>query len=190
MYVTTNYLGVKKGSVNYLFFLLTEDYIEENKIIQSSLDPLFKKFGQELGAAGAIVKPSKGDASENLSRVINNQASDEYKWNAIHGHTPALLILDTDLERFRPERSEHILISLRDSMDEFGNVKVFEVEEMLTNLANAAQEGNVFPKAREIIDERMRKKRNEKLSDSVMFRPGMFGIGLDLKQAIQAFKGK
>jgi hypothetical protein len=190
VYVTTNYLGVKQGSVNYLFFLLTEDYIEENKIIQSSLDPLFKKFGKELGAAGAIVRPRMGNASENLSRVINNQTSDEYKWNAIHGHTPALLIIDTDLERFRPEMSEHIIISLRDSMDEFGNVKVFEVDEMLNMLASAAQDGTVFSKAREMIDDRKRKKKNEKLSDSVQLKPSMFGIGLDLKQAIQAFRRK
>lgn len=30
MYVTTRFVGTKRGTMNYLFFLLTEDYLEEN----------------------------------------------------------------------------------------------------------------------------------------------------------------
>lgn len=63
MYVTTNYLGVRKGSLNYLFFLLSEDYIESNKRIAEAMRPLQEKFAKDLGAAGAIVRPTEGDAT-------------------------------------------------------------------------------------------------------------------------------
>ena len=66
MYVTTNYLGVRKGSLRYLFFLLSEDYIESNKRIAEALRPLQEKFAKDLGASGAIVRPTEGDATESI----------------------------------------------------------------------------------------------------------------------------
>ena len=66
VYVTTNYLGVRKGSLRYLFFLLSEDYIESNKRIAEALRPLQEKFAKDLGASGAIVRPTEGDATESI----------------------------------------------------------------------------------------------------------------------------
>lgn len=189
MYITTDYLGINQGGVRFLFFLLTEDYIEENKTIQSSLAPLFRRFGQQLAAAGAIIKPASGAASENFTKILNAHESESFKWS-LNGKTPAILVIEGDLKTFRPSHSKHMVISLRDSMDSFGNVKIFEVGELLQALAEASHEGTVFTQAGKVLAERNRKVRNDALAESVQFKPNFFGIGLDLRQAIAAFKKK
>jgi len=189
MYVTTDYLGINRGSVRFLFFLLTEDYLDENRTIQSSLAPLLKKFGQSLAAAGAIVKPASGTASENFTRVLNADENESFKYS-LNGKTPAILVIEGDLKNFRPSHTKHMVISLRDSMDSFGNVKIFEVDELLQALADAAHEGTVFTQAERVLAKREKKARNEAFAESFQLKPNFFGVGLDLKQALAAFKKK
>jgi hypothetical protein len=39
MYVTTRFVGVQRGGVQYLFFLLTQDYFDNNAKVASAIHP-------------------------------------------------------------------------------------------------------------------------------------------------------
>lgn len=186
MYLTTNYLGIRQGGVRYLFYLLSQDYIESNAEIQRGVAPLLQEFARDLAGDGALVTHFTGTASENLSKVTN--ALDRPFIESLHSVTPALLILDRDLGEFNPRRSSHLIVSLRESMDEFGRVKVFEVKTLLDVLANATREAGVFEKAEEYLSGRKTDERKSSLWASVQLRPNFFGLGMDIKAAIDAFR--
>ena len=186
MYLTTNYLGIRQGGVRYLFYLLTQDYIESNVAIQQGVAPLLEEFARDLAGDGALVVPFAGTASENLSKVTNSL--DHQFIESLHSVTPALLILDRDLGEFNPQRSSHLIVSLRESMDEFGHVKVFEVKALLDALVNASRETGLFEQAEEYLSGRKTGQRKTSLWDSVQLRPNFFGLGMDIKAAIEAFR--
>lgn len=186
MYLTTNYLGIRQGGVRYLFYLLTQDYIESNAAIQQSVAPLLEEFARDLAGDGALVVPFAGTASDNLSNVTN--ALDRQFIESLHSITPALLILDRDLGEFNPQRSSHLIVSLRESMDEYGRVKVFEIKELLDALTGASRETGLFEKAGEYLADRKTGQRNRSLWESVQLRPNFFGLGMDIKAAIEAFR--
>jgi hypothetical protein len=186
MYLTTNYLGIRQGGVRYLFYLLTQDYIESNTAIQQGVAPLLEEFARDLAGDGALVVPFAGTASDNLSNVTN-ALSREFI-DSLHSITPALLILDRDLVEFNPQRSSHLIVSLRESMDEYGRVKVFEIKELLDTLTNASREDGLFERAKEFLARRETRQRNHSLWESVQLQPNFYGLGMDIKAAIEAFR--
>lgn len=186
MYLTTNYLGIRQGGVRYLFYLLTQDYIEDNVAIQQAVAPLLKEFARDLAGDGALVVPFAGTASENLSKVTN--ALDRPFIESLHSITPALLVLDRDLGEFKPQLSPHLVVSLRESMDDFGRPKVFEVKSLLDALAEASRETDLFKKAEDYLSGRKTGQRKSSLWESLHLRPNFFGLGMDIKAAIEAFR--
>jgi hypothetical protein len=189
VYVTTNYLGVHKGVVNYLFFLLTEDYIEAKGGIADALRPALVRFGKGLGASGAVVVPFEGEATSNLERVINPGGGEESTLQKlVKGRTPGLLVLDSSLQDFDPARHRFLFISLRDSIGEFGDVKVFEVEELLQMLTQAAAAVGLFEAVEKYQNKKNKTGAARLLSDSTQLRPSFMGISVDLKQAYAAYK--
>ena len=186
MYVTTNYLGIRQGGVRFLFYLLTQDYIESNVSIQHGVAPLLKEFARDLAGDGALVMPFEGTASENLSAVTNRL--DREFIESLHSVTPALLILGCDLQEFDPHRSQHLIISLRESMDEYGRVKVFEVKELLDALVAASRENGLFEKVDGYLNSRKSGGKKSALWESIQLRPNFFGVGMDLKAAIEAVR--
>jgi hypothetical protein len=168
-----------------LFFLVTEEYIEGNRQIAGALGPLLTQFGQDLGHVGAIVKPFDAAISKTLEEVLNR------KWipsvfAQFNQKTPGLLVIDTDFKDFDPTRDPYLFISLRDSMDEFGNMKVFEVKPLLTALSNAAERGDLFQEFRKYHQDQQRRKAKETAWQAVEMKPGIFGFSINLKLALSA----
>ncbi len=186
MYVTTNYVGIRKGSVRYLFYLLTQDYIQDNVAIQQGVTSLLKGFARDLAGDGALVMPFDGTASENLTAATNRM--DRKFIEGMHSLTPALLILGCDLQEFDPHINQHLIISLRDSMDEYGNIKVFEVQALLEALVTASRDSGLFEKIDSYLTDVKDSGRSSALWDSVQIRPNFFGVGMDLKAAIDVFR--
>ena len=46
-----------------------------------------------------------------------------------------LRIVNKDFEEFNPKDDQWLYISFRDFMDDFGNFKIFELQQLLTTLA-------------------------------------------------------
>lgn len=66
-------------------------------------------------------------------------------------------------------------------MDAHGNVRIFELQELLNVLAEACQTPDLFQLARDYI----RAQDAEKLWDAVELKPEWMGFSFDLKKAIQ-----
>jgi hypothetical protein len=131
MYITSQYLGIKKGGLKYLFLLLIEEYQQTQINVRESLRPLIEDFGRNLSEHGAIVIPFAGHADQNLGNVLSKpgwrpEDSDIRLW--FTENCPAVLVMDKDVDVFDPKNDPYIIISLRQSMDEFGNVKIFELK--------------------------------------------------------------
>ena len=190
MYITTNYLGIGKGAVKYLFFLLSEDYIESNKLITAALRPLQDKFAKDLRGSGAIVRPTEGDASENTEKVLNKKLFGRGQTDylqSIYGETPLLLCLDRAINDFNPHHDPHLLISLRKSIDEHGNVKVFELTTLFQAISDSANRGDLFECAGQIA-QAQGGARSSRFFESLQLRPNLFGVGIDLKEAFKAIR--
>src|SRR5436190_21849155 len=126
MYVTTRYVGVQRGGVDYLFFLLTEDYIQEYKKIADGLMPLLEGFARDLGDAGALVRPFPGGEKATLGDALRKHWRED-RIQPTKSTLPALLVTDVDFDDFDPDCNNHLYISLRDAMDDSGEIRVFEL---------------------------------------------------------------
>jgi hypothetical protein len=132
-----------------------------------------------------VVIPFSGDIRENSgSNVLEklgwrSKDSDIWKW--FRDNCPAILVIDKDVDAFVPKDDPYVIIALRQSMDEFGNIKVFEVKELFDLLAEHAQTEDLFQNAPPQIHTMDRAK----FWKSVDLKPGMFGFAMDLKSGVQ-----
>jgi hypothetical protein len=190
MYVTTRFIGTKRGDLNYLFFLLTEDYIREAKQIMSSLTPLLTKFARDLGADAALVTPFQGDEKSTLGDALDKfRYRSDYDKRGFTQKLPSILVIDVDFDAFDPRYCNHLLISLRDSMNEYGQVKVFEVQELLDELVLGARINYLFQHMGDFIKEQRKDSRWSLARDIVEIKPKVFGISVDIRKALELIKG-
>ena len=188
MYVTTRFAGVEKGGVNYLFLLLTEDYIRTQL---ESLNSLLELFSEKLGKSAALVKTYDGKESVALGDVLKKDWDDEFKMNMRYS-LPALLAINENFDEFNPLLHPYIFISLRDSMDDYGRVRIFEVKELLDELTTASKIDLLFEMATEYLESKRTEKINSKILDkaweSFEAKPGVFGFNFDIKKALELLK--
>lgn len=183
MFITTRFIGTKKDGMNYLLFLLTEDYIESHRRMTEDLEPLLRKFARDIGETGALVRPFRGDEEATKRDILSKDWNEKEKRRI--EHTPGILVIDVDFDEFNPRSKRWLHFSLRDSMSRYGEVSIFELEELLSILAEACRSGeNIFNRADEIA----RRKVMAELYDSFELKPGMFGFGFDIKKGIEFFR--
>lgn len=187
MYVTTRYVGVQRGGVDYLFFLLTEDYIENYKKIAESVSPLLERFARDLGDAGALVRPFPGGEKNTLGDAMKKHWRED-RIRPAESTLPALLVTDVDFDDFDPSDNNHLYISLRDSINETGDVKVFELQESLDELVLGARIKDLFGVAQDYLKQQKHKGSEKAGWDVIEVRPHIFGISLDLKKGIESLK--
>lgn len=180
MFITTRFIGTKKDGMNYLFFLLTEDYIESHRRITEDLEPLLRKFARDIGETGALVRPFHGDEEATKRDILTKDWAEKEKRRI--EHTPGILAIDVDFDKFNPRSNHWFHFSMRDLMSRYGEVSIFEAQELLSTLAEYCRSGkNIF----KIADETARRKVMGELYDSFELKPGMFGFSFDIKKGIR-----
>jgi hypothetical protein len=179
VYVTTRFVGIQRGGVKYLVFLLTQDYIEENRKIAEAIGPSLERFARDLGDSGAVVRPFQGNADATLGDALNGKMWDEQDTEYMRNNLPALLITSVDFDDFDPRSSQYALVFLRDLIDKHGNVEIFSLENLLTRLLNGAKQGRIF----EAADDFLRNRDAEQAREAVALKPGIWGVTLDLAKA-------
>lgn len=187
MITTSSFIGIKRGELNYLFFLVTEPYIEENQTISKNLSPLLTEFARELGDKAALVRPFSGDEKTSLGDVLKKGWHD----SDLRGVLPALLVTNEDFEAFNREKDNHLLISLRDLIDDSGNVNVFAVRALLRELAYGAIHEDLFYIAKQFIAEQKIKRAKKEAREAVEIElglPGVIGIKIQAMKAIEFLK--
>lgn len=180
MFIATRFIGTKKDSMNYLFFLLTEDYIESHQRMREDLKPFLETFARDIGKTGALVRPFAGDEEATRQDIM-------FKcWNAEEtsriGRTPGILAIDVDFDKFDPRSNHWIHFSFRDMMDESGGVQIFKLKELFSSLAKCLHSGeNIFV----LADEIAKKREVQELYDSFELKPGIYGFSFDIKKGIK-----
>ena len=187
MIVATRYIGVQRGKLDYLFFLLTEDYIEANVKIAESLSPLLVQFARDLGDSGALVRPFSGEEKNTLGDALRKGWGNE-EIERMRRNLPAILMTDVDFDDFDPTTNKHLIIYLRESMNEHGEVKIFELGELLNELVLGARIKDLFAVASDYLEHQRKKGLKEASWDAVELKPGAFGIKVDLKKGIEFLK--
>jgi hypothetical protein len=186
MYVTHRYLGIQRGRLKYLFLLLTEDYIEENRTIRGNLRPLLENFGRTLAGHGAVVLPFRGTEDDNLGDILKKGEWNQEQVRWMRDNLPGILIINCDVSDFNPEKDPFIIVSIRQSLDDYGNVKVFEIAELLKFLAENAADENLFANS---PPELLAMQRAD-LWSIVEAKPGIYGFGIDLASALGWLKNR
>lgn len=179
MHVTTRFVGTQRGGVQYLIYLLTEEYIEANQKIAHEITPALERFARDLSDSGTLVRPFPGSEERTLADVTRRQKLwDPRVERYMMDNLPGLLITSVDFDDFDPRASQHTLIFLRDLIDKNGNVEVFSLQALLKGLLQGAREGRIFDAANEFLRDRDEKQ----LKEAIEVKPSFAGVSLDLRK--------
>jgi len=177
-------MGVERGKVNYLLFLLTEDYIEQHKKIAEGLAPLWDGFADKIGGVATFVRPTRGREQSTLDDALTKGFTHDQE-EQIRNSLPALLIIDIDYDEFDARLHKFLSISLRDSMDDTGDVKVFELKKLLDELLLGASANDLFAMAESYFKAQSRKSGAKAGWDMIEAKPGIYGFSLNLKKGVE-----
>jgi hypothetical protein len=186
MFITHSYIGAVMGKFRCLFFLLIEDYIEEQTQFMKELEIYFEKFARDLKETVPLWRPFKGDIERTRDEFLRRN------WGAPERleieKTPAIFMINVDFREFDPQIHPWFHLSFgHRSRDHV--LDVDEVGAMLGALAKIVRESD-----QDIFEAATRLKNEIRLSDATgVFeaKPGIFGFTFDLKKgadlAIKAF---
>ena len=171
MYITSTYVGTSLGHHQYLFFLLLQDYIQEEHEFSSQMRASLERFARGIGNAAALVRPFAGDIEATRRDVLSKPwpptAMQEIQT------TPSLLMIDRDFDAFDPR--EHSWLQIRIPLQGHED----ETRTMLKHLARLVTsdlDDDVFRRAHDLA-------RGQEQPDPrkiIGLRPGVFGVSLDL----------
>lgn len=182
MYITHSYLGVTQQGFKCLFLLLVKDYIDEETAFFRSLEPYLQRFARNLGDAGSLVRPFKGDIETTQSDVLDKRWAAEEKKQIIR--TPGLLMIDQDFDIFDPREHPWVHIYFGTGLHRTTNQEIMDsvstLGGMLADLADALQRSDVdlFGLA-EQMQSVVTAGDVAKLFEA---KPGVFGFSIDLKE--------
>jgi len=180
MQITSSFLGTKIDGYNYLFFWVTQDYIEEHNRITQDLDPLLKIFARNINKSGVLVRPWQHDANITRDEIVNKNW--DIRGLELISKTPGILILDTDFDDFDPKTNPWAFLSFRDSMDQNAFIRIWDIQELLAKLGRACLEKKDIFKTLSIA---IKENRINNLVDAIEIKPGFFGISFDVKKGLQ-----
>ena len=170
MIITNTYLSTTRGSYRCLFFLLLQDYVEEQQEFSRALQASLERFARELEDKAALVRPFPGDIEDTRRQALNK------RWPARARRqlqiTPSLLMIDRDFDTFDPRQHPwlQIRIPLHGREAETGRAL-----RRLAGLITSEFDEDVFRRARSIA----RRSRLEP-GGVLQIQPGVFGVSVDL----------
>lgn len=177
MYITTRFLGTQRGNMKYLFFLLTEDYIENQVKIREAIEPVLMKLACGIGQDGALVRPFRSYEKDTTGDIMEKAWTDDEKRKL--SLTPGILIMEKDFNLFDPRKDKWLHISFRKLINSYGDVQIFELYSVFAELIVACKRGD-------LLDTFNLSKPKDGIAkilwDNVEIKPGVCGVSIDLKQ--------
>ena len=187
MWITESFLGTKTNGVKYLFFLLFEDYIQEQTQFVKELNLELERFARNLGDKGALVRPFHGDIESSRKGILDKNWTESEKREI--SKTPALLMIDKDFDTFNPEENSWLLFNFGEKLCE-GIVGAYKYKELLKAIVDAIKEDNI-----NIFEVAYKAQYELSIKDATKVftaKPGIFGFSIDLIKAgelmVTAFK--
>ncbi len=178
MKITHTYLSTTRGRYQYLFFLLLEDYIQEQREFSDALTGSLERFARDLKSEAAVVRPFAGDIDATRQQVLDKHWPRSAKQEI--QSTPSLLMIDRDFDVFDPTRHPwlQIKIPLRRRDDETRRML-----KSLAKLITSDPDDDVFRQAR-----RVTRQGRLKLGKVLTLQPGIYGCSLDLLELGNTFR--
>jgi hypothetical protein len=177
MVITETYLGAVQGRYRCLFYLLLQDYIDDERLAREGYAKLFERLARDLKQQGGLVRPFPGDI-ESVNKEVHEKDWTEGERRTLQ-RTPGLLMLNVDFASFNPRFHNWVYLSLRDSRSHF--VSPDEVEVMLSQVAKIIVEGenDIFG----LITEVVRESHLPGIGEVFELKPGIFGCSINLIRA-------
>jgi hypothetical protein len=187
MFITHSYLGAALGNFRCLFFLLIEDYIEEQTQFMKELYLYIEKFARDLKESAPLWRPFKGD----IETIRDEFLRKDWPFHQRHEveKTPAVLMINVDFKEFDPQIHPWFHFNFGDRFRE-GLPGAYKVGDILNRLAEIVRdsEQDIFQSANLL-------KNEIKLSDAARVfeaKPGIMGFSIDLIKSsdlvLKAFK--
>lgn len=178
MWITHSYVGTTKNEVRCLFFLLLEDYIEEQTQFARELSLELERFARNLGDSGAVVRPFSGDIEQARENVLDKNWTPEQLEEVVK--TPALLMIGTDFDDFDPQEDPWVLFNLGNRIVE-GVPAAYQFREPLASITTAVANEGVDP-----FEVAHRAQHEIAAHDALKIfeaKPGLFGFSVNLVKA-------
>jgi hypothetical protein len=179
MWTAQTYLGAHVATAKYFIYLLSEDYIQEQRDFQDSVIQSLRQLGMRTGHESAIFAPD--DCARDC---IKKELLDLFRDNLMQkilGKTPGLLFTDKNLKDLNPADDRWVYLSLQPYVDgrsrEQLNDLFMRMEGIIKTSSDLLKEID-GPKWRSIWDF---------IIDKVMLEPNFSGIGFDFKAARSKF---
>jgi hypothetical protein len=175
MWTAQTYLGAHVGSAKYFIYLLTEDYISDQRDFQDSVIQNLRQLGMRTGHESAIFVPddyARDYIRQELFDVFRNNLMDK-----IFNKTPGLLFIDKNLRDFNPADDRWVYLSLQpyaEGRSYEGLPDFFKRTEEIIKSSNDL--------LKEICGSKWSSIWNV-IKDTVMIEPNFSGIGIDFKAA-------
>lgn len=176
MLITHSYLGTVGGPYRYLFYLLLEDYIQEqNGLLRGYLE----RFARQLKDQGVLIRPFLGDIDRTKQEILGKAwPSDEEIMR-----TPSLLMIDRSFSDFDPRQHPWIHVLLGDREVQRSDDILQNIADLITDISKANE--NIFEKVSTILSEEVSVSDISKVFEA---KPGIFGFSIDLMKARELFK--
>lgn len=178
MWITHSYVGTTRNGVRCLFFLLLEDYIEEQTQFARELNWEPERFARNLDAFGAVVRPFGGDIEYARTGVLDKNCKPEQLEEV--GKTPVLLMIGTDFDHFDHQDNPWILFNFGSRMYE-GVPGAYRFRELLSSITSAVADEGVAP-----FEVAQRAQHEIEVQDALKVfeaKSGLFGFSVDLVKA-------
>ncbi len=178
MWITHSYVGTTRNGVKCLFFLLLEDYIEEQTQFARELNLELERFARNLGKFGAVVRPFSGDIEHAKENILDKNWTQEQLEEV--RKTPALLMIGTDFDDFDPQENQWVLFNLGSRIYE-GVPGAYRFREPLASITSAVANEGVDP-----FEVAHRAQHEIEAHDALKVfeaKPGLFGFSVDLVKA-------
>lgn len=187
MYITHSFVGTKKGNEDYLIFYLTKEYIEDQVQFTQRLQPMLNNLAEHLLNKGAVVQTFRNRIHEN-NQELSKKWEEVFKEDQFSRRLyddidrPALLILNSEIDDIKD--NNFLLISLQD-FDNNGNFDVHDINKFFQALIELVHSDlDLISETKKYIT-----KRNLENAKKVMnINPALFGVGINGKEALKAFK--
>jgi hypothetical protein len=179
MWTTQTYLGAYVADARYFIYLLSEDYILEQRDFQEAVIKNLRRLGIRTGSDSAIFVPD--DYAKDFIKMELFDVFRREMMEKIFEKTPGLLFTDKNLGVLNPAQDRWVYLSLEPYIEKQNSERLDKffrrMEETIKALDDLLKEIS-GPRWRSIW---------EVMRDTIMLEPNFYGVGADFKAARSRF---
>src|SRR5271163_1777865 len=173
--IVSTFLDTDLGKGKYLFFLVTwNDFVSR---ISDELDKQWSHFGEALGVDGTAIRAFNKAKNKTYDEIQSKSWPPEIRERMFREQDPYMLIIDNTFDNFDPHLNKWSVIWFSEFYERPG-----AIDRLFGALANKVRRGeDIFEWAASLS----KKKQYSKFSKYFEIKPGIFGVTLNVKSALE-----